>query len=77
LDTDFDALFNLDADMDFLAANENEGTAAALSSHTDELSRNVDWTTFNAASVSETMPSFSQQRRLVDLVPDPRISVQA
>jgi hypothetical protein len=76
LDTDFDALFNLDADMDFLAAHENEGAAAAFSSNAEELSRGVEWTTLNTPSVSETMPSFSHQRRL-DLVIDPNVSVQA
>ena len=77
LDTDFDTLFNLDADMDFLAPDENEGIAAALSSNTERLSsRGVEWTTLNAASVSKTMPSFSHQRR-IDLAADKRVSVQA
>jgi Fungal Zn(2)-Cys(6) binuclear cluster domain len=76
LDTDFDALFNLDADMDFLAAHDNEDTMAALSSNAEELSRGVEWTTLNAASGSATIPGFSHQRRL-DLVTDSRVSVQA
>jgi hypothetical protein len=62
LDDDFDALFNLDADVDFLAAEGNERTNA------HDLHPCAEWKVPDAPIACETKSSFVQQKMHVDQI---------
>ncbi len=77
LDNDFDALFDLDADMGFSATEEDQGMVSLMDTDISHLRTGTKWTPLCTLSPSEIKPSFSQGRLHSDPITNLRIPIQA
>lgn len=56
LDSDFDALFDLDADIDFSAAAEQQGKTSALDTGNNDLHPHSEWKSPNVSVLQKEIP---------------------